>query len=106
MPTQKEPEEYPPIGRYQVNVLVDHSKSEGAPVIFEEYPTYNNLVGRIEQLVAGAGRMYCGACMRENRLAAKLRQQGREINVPIPNGRLSRESMEGIRDAAMMAITR
>lgn len=36
--------------RYQVNVLVDHSKSEGAPVIFEEYPTYNNLVGRIEHI--------------------------------------------------------
>jgi lon-related putative ATP-dependent protease len=36
--------------RYQVNVLVDHSKSEGAPVIFEEYPTYNNIVGRIEHI--------------------------------------------------------
>jgi lon-related putative ATP-dependent protease len=36
--------------RYQVNVLVDHSKSKGAPVIFEEYPTYNNLVGRIEHI--------------------------------------------------------
>ncbi len=36
--------------RYQVNVLVDHTKSEGAPVIFEEYPTYNNLIGRIEHL--------------------------------------------------------
>jgi len=36
--------------RYQVNVLVDHSESEGAPVIFEEYPTYNNLVGRIEHI--------------------------------------------------------
>jgi len=36
--------------RYQVNVLVDHSESEGAPVIFEEYPTYNNLIGRIEHI--------------------------------------------------------
>jgi lon-related putative ATP-dependent protease len=36
--------------RYQVNVLVDHDKSKGAPVIFEEYPTYNNLVGRIEHV--------------------------------------------------------
>jgi lon-related putative ATP-dependent protease len=36
--------------RYQVNVLVDHSKSKGAPVIFEEYPTYNNLLGRIEHI--------------------------------------------------------
>jgi len=36
--------------RYQVNVLVDHSESEGAPVIFEEHPTYNNLVGRVEHI--------------------------------------------------------
>jgi len=36
--------------RYQVNVLVDHSQSEGAPVIYEEHPIYNNLVGCIEHL--------------------------------------------------------
>ncbi|MCP4537673.1 MAG: AAA family ATPase [Chloroflexi bacterium] len=36
--------------RYQVNVLVDNGESEGAPVIFEEYPTYNNIVGRIEHV--------------------------------------------------------
>jgi lon-related putative ATP-dependent protease len=36
--------------RYQVNVLVDHSESDGAPVIYEDHPTYNNLVGRIEHL--------------------------------------------------------
>jgi lon-related putative ATP-dependent protease len=36
--------------RYQVNVIVDHSESEGAPVIYEEHPTYNNLIGRIEHL--------------------------------------------------------
>ena len=34
---------------------------------------------RIAQLIAGAGRMYCGACMRDNRLAAKLREQGRDV---------------------------
>jgi len=36
--------------RYQVNVLVDHGQSKGAPVVYESNPTYNNLVGRIEQL--------------------------------------------------------
>ncbi len=36
--------------RYNVNVLVDHSESEGAPVIYEEHPTYNNLIGRIEHI--------------------------------------------------------
>jgi lon-related putative ATP-dependent protease len=36
--------------RYQVNVIVDHSESQGAPVIFEEHPTYNNLIGRVEHI--------------------------------------------------------
>jgi lon-related putative ATP-dependent protease len=36
--------------RYQVNVIIDHSESDGAPVIFEEHPTYNNLIGRVEHM--------------------------------------------------------
>jgi lon-related putative ATP-dependent protease len=34
--------------RYRVNLLVDHSQSEGAPVVYEDNPTYQNLVGRVE----------------------------------------------------------
>lgn len=34
--------------RYQVNLLVDHSASKGAPVIYEDNPTYQNLVGHVE----------------------------------------------------------
>ncbi|MFP3895979.1 MAG: Lon protease family protein [Anaerolineales bacterium] len=34
--------------QYRVNVIVDHSKSEHAPVIYEDNPTYQNLIGRIE----------------------------------------------------------
>ncbi len=36
--------------RYQVNVLVDHSESEGAPVVYEDNPTYQNLTGRVEHM--------------------------------------------------------
>jgi len=36
--------------RYRVNVIVDHGKSEGAPVIYEQNPTYFNLIGRLEHL--------------------------------------------------------
>lgn len=36
--------------RYQVNVLVDHSEAQGAPVIFEDNPTFQNIVGRIEHI--------------------------------------------------------
>jgi lon-related putative ATP-dependent protease len=42
--------------KYQVNLLVDHSHSEGAPVIVEPNPTYYNLLGRIEY-VAHFGAM-------------------------------------------------
>ncbi len=36
--------------RYQVNLLVDRSEARGAPVVFEDHPTYQNLLGRIEHL--------------------------------------------------------
>ncbi|MCJ7738504.1 MAG: AAA family ATPase, partial [Anaerolineae bacterium] len=36
--------------RYRVNVLIDHSKTEGAPVIYEDHPTYNNLIGHVEHV--------------------------------------------------------
>ncbi|MBV0932593.1 Lon protease family protein [Marinobacterium weihaiense] len=34
--------------RYQVNVLVGHADNGGAPVVFEDIPSYQNLVGRVE----------------------------------------------------------
>ncbi|HDP98822.1 MAG TPA: ATP-dependent protease, partial [bacterium] len=37
-------------GRYHVNLIVDNSKTRGAPVIVETNPTYNNLVGRIDRI--------------------------------------------------------
>jgi lon-related putative ATP-dependent protease len=40
----------PSFRRYQVNVLVDHSASRGAPVVIEDNPTYQNLVGRAEHI--------------------------------------------------------
>ncbi len=39
-----------PLRRYEVNVLVDHSKATGAPVVYEDNPTYQNLIGRIEHM--------------------------------------------------------
>jgi len=33
---------------YEVSVLVDNSGTAGAPVIYEDNPTYDNLIGRIE----------------------------------------------------------
>ncbi len=35
--------------RYEVNILIDNSKQQGAPVIIERNSTFNNLVGRVEK---------------------------------------------------------
>lgn len=36
--------------RYQVNVLVDHAATRGAPVVEEDNPTHANLIGRTEHV--------------------------------------------------------
>ncbi len=58
--------------RYEVNLLVDNSATKGAPVITENHPTYNNLLGRIEhEVIMGASRtdftlIQAGALHRAN----------------------------------------
>src|SRR5690606_2342016 len=36
------------LSRYRVNLLVDRSDGAGAPIVYEDHPTHQNLVGRIE----------------------------------------------------------
>lgn len=48
MQQQSDSSRNPILDRYKVNVLVDHSKTEGAPVIYEDNPNYKNLIGRVE----------------------------------------------------------
>ena len=38
-----------PFRRYEVNIIVDNSETEGAPVIIELNPSYQNLFGKIEK---------------------------------------------------------
>ncbi|MCG2590620.1 Lon protease family protein [Rhodohalobacter sulfatireducens] len=38
----------PVLDRYRVNIIVDHSETDGAPVIYEDNPSYKNLIGRVE----------------------------------------------------------
>jgi len=48
-------EEMPFTNRYRVNVLVGKGDDDGAPVVFENHPIYNNLIGRVEhRAVQGA----------------------------------------------------
>lgn len=44
-----------PFRKYDVNVVVDHSETHGAPVVIQENATYPNLFGRVER------RMQMGA---------------------------------------------
>lgn len=34
--------------RYEVNLLIDNSETKGAPIIYEDNPVYQNVVGRVE----------------------------------------------------------
>jgi lon-related putative ATP-dependent protease len=34
--------------RFLINILVEHSDAEGVPIVYEDNPTYTNLLGRIE----------------------------------------------------------
>lgn len=38
------------LARYQVNLLVDQNASRSAPIVFEDNPTYPNLVGRVDHI--------------------------------------------------------
>ncbi len=48
LPTSTRPNEAAVMRRYSVNVLVDSSRNHGAPVIFEDQPSFSQLIGKIE----------------------------------------------------------
>ncbi len=52
-----DPKNDPVLWRYTVNIVVDNSKKTGAPVIYEDNPTYTNLIGRIEHVTSQMGAM-------------------------------------------------
>jgi len=58
--------------RYAINLLVDHSESEGAPVVFEDKPSFAELIGKIEyetefgSLVTNFNLIRSGALHRAN----------------------------------------
>lgn len=62
----------PSFDKYRVNLLVDNSRLEGAPVVFESNPTYYNLVGKLEYeqrmgfLVTDFTKIKAGAIHRAN----------------------------------------
>ena len=62
----------PRFDRYLVNLLVDNSETQGAPVISEDYPYYHHLIGRVEHqshmgsLITDFSLIKAGALHRAN----------------------------------------
>lgn len=58
--------------RYRINVLVDNENQEGAPIIYENHPTHQNLIGRVEHqahmgaLITDFNLIRAGALHRAN----------------------------------------
>jgi len=48
LPFMELAQESNPFKRYYVNLIVDFSDKKSAPVIYEDHPSYSNLVGRID----------------------------------------------------------
>jgi len=58
--------------RYEANVVVDNSRTKGAPVIMETNPTYSNMFGRIEKkaqlgaLITDFTKIKAGSVLKAN----------------------------------------
>lgn len=50
------------LDRFKVNVIISNADSQGAPVIYENNPTYNNLIGRFDHYA------YMGTLMTDFRM--------------------------------------
>jgi len=61
-----------PFIKYEVNVVVDNSHTEGAPVIMETNPTYSNMFGRVEKkaqlgaLITDFTKIKAGSILKAN----------------------------------------
>ena len=40
----------PEFSNYRINTLVDNAETRGAPIVYEDSPTYQNLIGRVEHV--------------------------------------------------------
>lgn len=73
----------PSLEQYLVNLLVDHGDTKGAPVVYEDYPYFHNLIGRIEHeshmgsLITHFSLIKAGALHRAN--GGYLAMQARDV---------------------------
>ena len=105
-----------PLQRYQVNLLAGNGTTAGAPVVFENHPTYQNLIGRIEHIshmgtqVTNFGLIKAGALHRANG-GYLILDAGKLLTQPyawegLKRALLSREiRIESLRDVVGLADT-
>lgn len=58
----------PPLRRYQVNLLIGAEPAPGAPIVSENNPTYQNIIGRVEHLASYGALMTDFALIRPGAL--------------------------------------
>jgi lon-related putative ATP-dependent protease len=72
IPQRHVPKGSPFFRRYETNLLVDHSHQHGAPIVYEDNPTFQNLTGQVEYtaqfgaLVTDFNLIRAGALHRAN----------------------------------------
>lgn len=71
---------------YRINVLVDNSENEGAPIIVETAPTYRNLFGAVERMVDRHGRLVSN--FTRVTTGSLLRAHGGCLVIPVINALL------------------
>jgi lon-related putative ATP-dependent protease len=82
--------------KYQVNVLVDNSEQQGAPVVVELNPSHNNLFGRIEKETL-FGALYTDFTMIKE--GSLHRANGGYLVLPIEDLLISLFSWDGLKRA-------
>jgi hypothetical protein len=64
-PFMRAPTDQDRLVEYTVNVIIDNSDTQGAPVLVEDTPTYKNLFGAIDRAVDPHSSQST-ACIRSN----------------------------------------
>ncbi|MEW6716420.1 MAG: ATP-binding protein [Chloroflexota bacterium] len=84
------------VKRYDVNIIVDNSETKGAPVILENHPSYQNLLGRIEhEVIMGASRTDFSLI----RGGALHRANGGYLIIPVRDVLMNPYAWEGLKRA-------
>ena len=93
----------PSVDQYLINLLVDNSETNGAPVVYEDYPYFHSLMGRIEHethmgsLVTHFSLIKAGALHRAN--GGYLVVQARDVLMQIFSWEALKRALRSAQDS-------